>query len=174
MREMTRYGLILAIICAAASASLAGMNSLTRDRIAAQAKAEEEEGLKAVFPEAADFKPVKSKEKVVYYQAYGRDGGFLGAAFKARGKGYSSVIEVIAGMKKDGTITAIKILNQNETPGLGNRVAEPEFRERFSNKRIVDLNGIQAITGATISSKAVINAVKVKANQVKELIGDEK
>jgi electron transport complex protein RnfG len=77
-------------------------------------------------------------------------------------------------MTKDGTITAIKILNQNETPGLGARIIEPEFTRQFSNKDLSALNDIQAITGATISSRAVIEAVKKKAGEIKELIKNER
>ncbi len=174
MREMARYGLILAMICLVASASLAGMNALTKSKIEDQAKSEEEQGLKAVLPEAADFQAVKSGGQIIYYKAYDQGGNFLGAGFKASGKGYSSIIEAIAGMKKDGTIVNIKILSQNETPGLGSRVAEPEFREKFSNKNIAELGGVHAITGATISSRAVIDSVKAKAEEVKGLIDHEK
>lgn len=170
MREAVRYGFILSLICVVASASLSVVNSFTKPRIIAQVKAEEEIGLKEVLPEAGDFRPVRSEDETIYYKAY-RKAKFVGVVFKAGGKGYSSTIETMVGMLKDGTVTAIKMLSQNETPGLGSRIAESGFIGQFVNKK--NLNDIQAITGATISSRAVIDAVRIKAEEIKELIKDE-
>ncbi|MDD5729983.1 MAG: RnfABCDGE type electron transport complex subunit G [Candidatus Omnitrophica bacterium] len=172
MKEMIRYGLILASICVIASASLAAVNSVTKTRILSQAKSEEEAGLKEVVPEGARFDAVKSGNETIYYKAFDKNGMAAGVAFKAEGKGYSSVIETLAGMKNDGTIIAVKILNHNETPGLGARVAEHSFTGQFANKNIRDLNQVQAITGATISSKAVMDSVKKKAEEIKNLLKD--
>ncbi len=172
MKEMVRYGLVLAIICVVASLSLALVNSLTRSRILAQAQAEEENSLKEVIPEATRFEPLKSGENILYYKAFGSDGTLVGAAFKATKKGYSSVVETMVGMKKDGTITAIKVLSQNETPGLGARVAESSFTGQFKNKNSANLNEVQAVSGATISSRAVIEAVTQKSKEIKVLIKD--
>ena len=174
MKEVIRYGFILALICALASASLALVNSLTKPLIIAQARAEEEVSLKDVLPLAVIFKPVKSGNDIIYYKAYSKDEQFIGIAFKASGKGYSGTIETMAGMTKDGAITAIKILSQNETPGLGNRIADSSFTERFTHKNIQALNEVQAITGATVSSKAVIDSVYKKAQEIKELIKNDK
>ena len=169
MRQMARYGFVLSLICVVASVSLALVNRLTKPRIIAQAKAEEEASLKEVMPEAIRFEAVKYAEGVLYYKAYGADAKLIGAAFKASHKGYSSVVETMVGMRRDGTITAIKVVSQNETPGLGARVSETSFTGQFKNKNI-DLDGVQAITGATISSRAVIDAVKEKAREIERLI----
>ena len=170
MRETIRYGFILAVICIVASGLLAGMNSLTRPKIIAQAQAEEESALREVMPQGEHFEPVKKGEDIIYYKVHNKDGKFIGVAFKASGKGYSSVIDTLVGLARDGTIVAIKILNQNETPGLGARVAESYFTGQFSDKNIQGLANVQAITGATISSKAVIDSVQEKAKEIQELI----
>jgi len=170
MKEMIRYGLILSLICFVAAGLLAGVNSLTRARIIAQAQAEEDAGLKEVMPQGDRFEPVKSKEEVSYYNVYDKQGTLIGAAFKASGKGYSSTIETLAGMLKDGTITNIKVISQGDTPGLGARVAEPEFSGQFCGKNLKALGEVQAITGATISSKAVLDSVKKKAEEIKAMI----
>jgi len=167
---MIRYGFILGLICVVAAGLLAGVNSLTKFKIIAQAQAEEEAGLKEVLPQALRFEPEKFGGEVIYYKGYDQAGKLTGVAFKASSKGYSSVIETMAGMLPDGTITAIKILSQNETPGLGSQVAEPEFAEQFKNQDAVELSGVVAITGATISSRAVIDSVKQKAQEIKALI----
>lgn len=172
MKEMVRYGFILALICIVAAGLLAGVNSLTRPRIIAQELAEEEASLKEVMPLAERFEAVKVDNEILYYKAFDKDSKLIGVAFKAAQKGYSSTIETMVGLLKDGTITAIKILNQNETPGVGVLVAEKDFTSQFANK--IDLNDVQAITGATISSKAVIDSVKKKAEEIKKLIKNER
>ncbi len=174
MKETLRYGFILAMICVVASGLLAGMNSLTKPKIIAQAQGEEKTALREVMPQGEYFEPIKKGEDIIYYKVHNKDGKFIGVAFKASGKGYSSVIDTLVGMSQDGSITAIKILNQNETPGLGLRIAESSFTGKFTNKNIQDLTGIQAITGATISSKAVIDSVKKKAEEIRDLIKNER
>lgn len=172
MKEMIRFGFILGIICVVAAGLLAGVNSLTKPRIIAQALAEENAGLKEVLPEADKFEGVKEKEEVIYYKGYDKGGKLVGVAFKASGKGYSSIVDTLVGMLKDGKIVAIKILSQNETPGLGSRVTEPDFINQFIG--VSDLSRVEAITGATISSRAVISAVEKKALEIKGLIKNEK
>lgn len=172
MKEVIRFGFILTLICIVAAGLLAGVNSLTKERTLAQAQAEEKASLKAVIPQGMHFEPVKKEEQIIYYKAFDKDGKFIGVAFKTQAKGYASIIEAIVGMLKDGTITSVKILSQNETPGLGSRIVEPAFITQFTRKK--DLSAVQAITGATISSKAVIDSVKKKTEDIKALIKDGK
>lgn len=171
---MIRYGFILALICIVASGLLAVVHSLTKLKIIAQAQEEEEMSLKEVMPQGEKFIPVKKGEEILYYKVNDKDDKFIGVAFKAEGDGYSSDIETMVGMTKDGTITNIKILSQNETPGLGMQVTEPAFLNQFSNKNIKNLNEVQAITGATISSTAVIDSVQIKAKEIQKLIQNER
>jgi len=171
MKEMIKYGATLAFICIIAAGLLAGVNVLTKSKIISQALAEEEASLREVLPEAVSFEPVKSGDAVLYYKALDAEGKLMGAAFKASGKGYSSIIETMVGMLKDGTITAIKVISQNETPGLGARVTEPAFTGQFKN--ILDLSGVSAITGATISSKAVMGSIEKKAREIRMLLANE-
>jgi electron transport complex protein RnfG len=193
MKNVIRYGFILSIICLVATGLLAFVNSFTKIKISQQAEAEIQNSLKEVLPEAAMFEPVRSKDEVLYYKAFDLDKNLLGLAFIAKKKGYSSDIETMVGMEPDGTITAIKILNQNETPGLGSRITEvkddttifdflmgkrkaefnkPWFQEQFSDKRVSGLDDIQAITGATISSRAVIDSVNIKAQEILKSFGE--
>lgn len=133
-------------------------------------QAAEETQLKDVFPQASHFEPVKSEEQVLYYKAEDKDGKLLGAVFKAIGKGHHGAIETLAGMTKEGNITAIKVLSQSDTKVLGNRITEESFTGQFRNKNIQDLDNIQAVAGATLSSEAVVNSVKDKAREIKTLL----
>jgi electron transport complex protein RnfG len=163
MKLIGRYVFLLLLICTTAAPC-----------IFAEELSYGQAALKEVFPDAAKFEPVKSKDSVVYYKAFDRQGVFIGVVFKAVQKGYSSVIETMAGMKKDGTLTAIKVLSNNETPGAGSKVSEPVFTGQFRNKSISKLDSVEAVTGATISSRAVIDSVKNKAEEIMPLIKGEK
>jgi len=174
MKDIFRYGFILALICSIAGGVLAGVNFLTHPRIIAQAQAAEDASLKEIIPEAVSFEPVKSEDgEIIYYKAYTGDKKLLAFAFKASGKGYSSSIETMVAMGKEGDILAIKVVSLNETPGLGSRVSEESFTGQFSGKNIRSLNDVQAITGATISSMAVINSVRNRAREIKKLIDSD-
>jgi len=176
VKEVMRYGLILAFICMVAAGLLAAVNKLTAPRILAAAQAEEEASLKEVMPEAAGFSAVKEDngQELLYYKALDEEGKTIGVVFKASGKGYSSVIQTLAGMRPDGSLSAIKVISLNETPGLGMQVKENKFTAQFKGRDSGDLSGVQAITGATISSRAVIEAVQEKAREIRGIIKYER
>jgi electron transport complex protein RnfG len=176
MREMARYGFTLALICLVAAGLLAAVNALTGPKILAAAAAEEQAGLSQVMPLADKFTAVKqgTDETVLYYKAFDRQDKLIGFVFKSGGKGYSSVIQSLTGMFPDGKISGIKIISLNETPGLGMRVTEEQFTGQFKGQNSMDLAGVQAITGATISSYAVMDSVMQKAKEIKELIKNDK
>ena len=176
MREVARYGLILALICVVAAGSLAAVNALTGPKILVAAVTEGQAAFKEVMPLAIKFSAVKSEagEEVSYYKAFDNQDKLIGFVFKTSGKGYSSVIETLAGIFPDGKISAIKIISLNETPGLGMRVTEKDFIDQFIHQDSLDLSGVQAITGATISSRAVMNSVMKKAQEIRALIKNDK
>ncbi len=174
MRDIFRFAFILGLIALSAGGLLAAVNAVTAPRIAAQAGLEEEAALKELQPEAAAFTPVRKGDEVLFYKAYDKSGRLLGVLFKAAGKGYSGMIDTMVCMDAGAKIKAIKILNQNETPGLGSRVAEVSFTGRFSGVEAARVSGVQAITGATISSRAVISSVDLKAAEVREALRNGK
>lgn len=175
MKTFARYGFILGVICILAGGLLAGVNALTKDRILAQAKEQERRTLLEVLPGAARFDPVtSSNEEVIYYKAYNTDEQLMGVAFKASGRGYSNIIDVMVGMNLQRVISSIKVMNHNETPGVGTRILDSSFTSRFANKDAAAVSQVQAITGATVSSKAVINAVEKKTAEIQTLMKDGK
>lgn len=186
-----KFGILLFTICFLSAAFLSGVNLLTKEKIAFQKYQAEQNALREVMPEAAEFEAVKKDSQTLYYKALDKDKNILGFCFMAYGKGYSSQIETMVGMSKEGKINAIKILLQSETPGLGSKIAElassvtlfeaitgkakkdeklkPWFEGRFSSKKIDELDKVDVITGATISSSAVIKSVKKKAEEILEI-----
>lgn len=159
MKEMVKYSFILGVICLLSSSILAVVNAVTGPRIMLQKQQEEAAALKAVLPAAEAFKQDKEDE-FVYYSGYDKNNKLAGFVVKCGGKGYSSFIEVLAGLNTSLEITDIKILSQNETPGLGNKITGADFQSRFKGKDPDSVAGVDAIAGATISSRAVINSIK--------------
>jgi len=193
--DFLRYALTLAAICLGAAGLLSAVHRVTRPKIAAQRLAEEQESLKDVFPKAAAFAPVRQDGEVLYYKALDGSQRVLGYAFKAVRRGYSSDIVTMVGMRPDGTIVRIRVLSQNETPGLGTRIVEavqeetfwdvllrkvnvrskprPWFQERFDGRDAATLTEtVDAITGATISSAAVIESVQERSAEVLQKVRD--
>lgn len=174
MKTIARYGFILGVICVLTAGLLAFINALTQPRIIAQALERERRTLLEVLPQAGRFSPVKSSDgAILYYKAYDLDNNIVGFALKASGKGYSSIIETMVGITRDGKISAIKILSQSETPGLGNRISGAAFTSQFKNKNSLDIVQVQAIAGATISSKAIIESIKAKLKEAQGLKDEE-
>ncbi|PIQ89040.1 MAG: hypothetical protein COV72_05200 [Candidatus Omnitrophica bacterium CG11_big_fil_rev_8_21_14_0_20_42_13] len=189
-KDIIKFSLILFLICFIAAVFLSGSNFITKEKIAFQKQKEEQEALREVMPEAFSFEAVKNRaNEVIFYKALDNNADkIIGCCFIASRYGYSSLIEIMVGMDTQGNIKGIKILSQAETPGLGAKIAElavqttllevltgkakkeekskPWFEERFSNKAINKLDKVETITGATISSRAVIEAVKEKAEEI--------
>ena len=168
MSQLVKFGIVLGIICLIATLVLAVTYEFTKPKIEAQLKQEESSALKAVMPVADSFSE-KSVEGIDYFEALKGD-ALNGYCVRALGTGYNGHIRMIVGIDTKGVISGIEVLEQSETPGLGDRIREvypgekePWFLRQFKGKlaATVMLNkDIDAITGATISSKAVTNAVR--------------
>jgi len=91
-------------------------------------------------------------------------------------KGFSGNIILMAGFKPDGTIVNIAVLEQKETPGLGTKMTEPQFKNQFNYKNPAQFNlkvkkdggPVDAITAATISSRAFCDAVQRAYNTLQK------
>ena len=177
-KNYLRYALTLGILILVAPGFLSVFFNLMQPEIASQDARQESKNLKEVFPSAVRFEGVQERGAVAYYKALGPRKNVLGYCFLVSRRGYTSDIVTLAGMDTQGVITRIKILSQNETPGLGTRITEvtgkntvPWFQEKFSGKRADALkNSVDAITGATISSMAVIEGVQEKAREIEQKV----
>ena len=164
---------VLLVICILVSAALAGTNLLTRDRIAEAAAQKAEESRMVVLPGAETF-----EEKDGHYAGLDGSGETVGYVFETEGKGYGGTVKVMTGIDTDGSITGVVILSHSETPGLGANAEKESFREQYKQP-VANLAGgisvvkfqtpkegeIQAMTGATITSTAVTNAVNSAIEQ---------
>jgi len=158
----------------------------TRERIpelilgSAQVEELTKEG-KSLIIEPHTVSVEKDGRKVFYtiYEAKYPDGKLAGWVAKSSGQGYADKIELLVGFSPSiETITGIFILDQKETPGLGNKIITVDWRQQFSNIKTVqpiqvtktgakDPNQIDAITGATISSRSVTRIVNTTVNDLR-------
>ncbi|HNX81389.1 MAG TPA: FMN-binding protein [Candidatus Omnitrophota bacterium] len=173
MKEMFRYGFILGFICFLAGLVLSGVNALTEPVIAQQKELGHVQAFKELVPAAETFKPFEKDGSVLFFEALDGNKNIIGFLVKASQKGYSSTIETLTALKPDLEIIAIKVLSQDETPGLGTRVTENSFTDQFKGKTLSTYSSVQAITGATISSSAVIHSVKARLEELKDIMMQE-
>ncbi len=134
--------------------------------VAAQ-KAEEmkQESMKALVPDAEHFTEVTGHEG---WFAAEKGGKAMAYIVPAESKGYGGKIKMLVAVTADSKVIDFSILEHNETPGLGDNAQKPEFRQMFAGKGADKLevtkdpankDNIQAMTGATISSRAVTKGV---------------
>ena len=159
MRKILKLAMVLLIIATVSGVILGITYTVTKEPITKQVKLEEEKALKNIFPKATSFNPTISKDNYIYYEVYIKN-KLIGYAIDASGKGFSGTIKIKVGMNLNKTIKAIRITSQNETPGLGTRIKRKKFTNQFMNKTLKQLGTIDAVTGATISSRAVSEAVQ--------------
>ncbi len=175
VKEIVKPAAILFAICVIVSAALAGTNLLTEDKIAEQASLKAEESRKLVLPGAESFEEVELPadwEGSPVYEGTA-NGTTVGYVLETTAKGYGGDIKVMTGFSESGDITGVEILSHSETPGLGANAEKEEFREQFKMEKPVlygplevvkyqepEPGQIEAMTGATITSKAVTAAVE--------------
>jgi len=167
---MIKLIVTLTIVCAVAALVLGITYTATKPLITGQEISEKKEALESVLPGADKYeqKTIAGKQ---YYEGY-KGSLLVGYALSIEGDGYAGKIEMLVGVDQKGKIRGLEVLSQDETPGLGARCIEvkrgdknPWFLKQFTSKHAstLSLNNIEAITGATITSEAIIEAVK---NQV--------
>jgi electron transport complex protein RnfG len=167
MNQLIKFGLILGVICLIATLVLAFTYELTKPKIDAAQKAEEDAALKTIMPDATSFAAKRAGE-IDYFEAL-KDGELAGYCVKVTGSGYGGYMRIIVGIDTGGMIKGVRILEHQETPGLGSKISEtrpgekePYFLRQFKGKQartVAIKKDVDAITGATISSKAVTDAV---------------
>lgn len=172
MRKILILGIKLFAIAAVAGLALGATNALTEVPIAQQEVIAADEARRSVLPDAESFVEVSAPDGLSEAHAgYDANGKLVGKTGKIVTKGYGGEIEVTVGVDNDGTITGVYVGGSNfsETAGLGARTKEAWFGEQFVGKTSPvslkkDGGDIDAVTSATISSRAVTKAVSTAAS----------
>lgn len=190
----------LCVITLIAGLLLGIVYNVTKAPIAAQEEKTKQEAYKAVFEDAAKFDTVKLDQKDVaavlkkndlgqntiseVVKAVDKNGKELGYVFSVTNpEGYGGDVTLSVGVRDDGTVNGYETLSISETAGLGMKAKEPEFKSNFKNKKadrfevVKDGSGknddskVDAISGATITSRAVTSAVNSCVAYSKSLKG---
>ncbi len=168
MKQTIHMIATLTIIGSLVGALLSYIAGWAAPKIDANKKKDTEEAIFKVQPEAKRFEKLNIKDLEVY-KVYNDSGKALGYAMPYEGNGFQGKIRLMLGIKEDlNEMTGLEILEQSETPGLGAKIVDDDFRSQFikliTQPEITWIKGqkpekkhqIQTITGATISSKAVV------------------
>ncbi|MGQ9609691.1 MAG: RnfABCDGE type electron transport complex subunit G [bacterium] len=202
MNETLKLVTTLTIVCLLSALLLSLVNSLTVERINEKARIEMLNAVTKSLPRdilqynndpskdiliIKEWKGTDDKPKEIYVGK--KNNKPVGFAFTSTGEGYGGTITLMIGIDVSGKVTGIEIVEHNETPGLGANIeSSKDFRDQFKNKgsnqeEFIVIKGrkpsenfeIEAITGATISSRGVVQAINdglAKFNMYKKyLIG---
>ncbi|MGL4606900.1 MAG: RnfABCDGE type electron transport complex subunit G [Eubacteriaceae bacterium] len=193
--NVIKLGFILLVISAVAACCLALTNYVTAGTIEEMNLESNKVARQEVLPEATDFEEVPAEELAKIGKDIGlanpeelveayigtKDGKIVGYTVKsAPGSGFGGAVQVLTGISADGVIEGITILSHNETPGLGANATLPSFKDQFKGKSALEEvsvvkgapgsgNAIEAITGATITSSAVVDGVNISSGVYQSL-----
>ena len=171
MKKALHLGGTLFAVTAVTGLLLGIVQDFTSAAIMKAEQAARNEAFKAVMPDADNFEAVNVAQDEVISDIQKGTGksGLAGWCISVNTKGYGGLVSFIVGITKDGNVKAISILNHSETPGLGAKSTEPEFYTQFNDKDKLPLkvvkgaanasDEISAISGATITSNAIVSGV---------------
>lgn len=167
-KNMVMPVVILVIICVITAGLLALTNELTADRILLNQQEKTATLIRELLP-LTDTIEQQESTVMSRYSCLDTSGNEIGQVIILAAKGYGGNISVMVGFMPDNSVAGIRILSSNETPGLGMRAGEVAFYGQFAGKAVKSFtvtkakpksdDEIAAISGATITSKAVTDAV---------------
>ena len=160
--------IVLTLITVIAAACLGAMNNATAEPIAASKKAKQEAAIKAVLPEFAsvDTAVIVNEQKI--FRAYDANGAIVGIAIETAELGFGGDITTMVGFDTNGVLFEYSLLQHAETPGLGSKLfdwfkVKSDIRGAGADKMPLrvskDGGEYDAITAATISSRAFLNSI---------------
>jgi electron transport complex protein RnfG len=174
--------LVLSIVGVVSGGALVGIYRYAQPRIEKNRKEALRAAIFEVLPRAKSYQTMVKEGKTIY-KGFDSSGRLIGYAFTGKGPGYQSTIEVMIGVGPELEKTkGIEVLESMETPGLGAKIAERSFRDPFGDLVILPFielikgrppekpNQVQAITGATISSQAVVDILNKTTRRVREIL----
>lgn len=176
-KEFIRLSGMLFIITLVAAFVLAGVNAITKEKIAEAEKTSNIQAMKVLFPEADEFKEINDSINEGF-----KEGQSLGFCVNVSPKGYGGEIKLLVGIDNENKVTGIEVLSHSETPGLGAKSTGESFKSQFKGKE-TDLsvvktqtknsNEVQAITGATVTSRAIADGIREANDMIKEIKGEK-
>ena len=168
-RYILRLTLTLLIITVVVAGLLGLVNFLTEDRIAENTARKAEEAMQEVLP-ADSYEPVEITMDGVSAAFRAEDGYVV----RITTNGFGGAIDMMVGVDNDGAVTGISVISHSETPSLGANCVRPEWQAQFEGATgdlAVSKDGgtIDALTGATVTSRGVTAGVNLALEYVKEV-----
>ena len=179
---------ILCVICLVTTGLLSLTYELTRSERERQAEAAANANRLALFPGAAAFLPVERPEPAIeglldIMLAETADETTLGYLMVCSKRGYGGQVPIMVAVSLQGDILGLRVLGNDETPGLGRKIEGDGFLRQFVGRPIEkpfalsvqssQQQPIDAISGATISSRAVTEAVNIAGLAFASLKGED-
>lgn len=179
--KISKLVITLAVIGIISAIALSFVYQWTTPYIEEHQAQAQREAVRSVLPQAEEFEEV-NKNGNTFYEGFDSAGNRIGVAMIASGPGYQNVIEIMIGVNvNDNTIYGIQILTHEETPGLGARIRDDEYKSNFEGKPFGEYNvvkreaqndmEVEAIAGATISSQSVTRIVEKAVNDIQAAYG---
>lgn len=182
---MVKLALILFAITAVVALLLSTVNEMTKGPIAAQKEAAFNSAMSKVLPAESydkleNISDYKLDETVREIYIANNANNQVGYCVKTAPRGFGGEISMIVGVDMDGKVTQVNVVGMTETPGLGTKAKDEKFLSQFTGKgddvavttsTSPKGNEISAVTGATISSKAVTAGVQAALGAVNTIKG---
>ncbi len=171
--------LVLTVIAAAAAVALALTNRVTEAPIRQQNMERTHGALMELFPEADDFAALtlESSDELLSAYTVSSAGQTVGYAATIASQGYAGPVEVIVGLENDFSLRGIRVGGSDfkETEGLGSKAKEPAFTDQFRGKKppLTLSQDVEGISGATITSSAVVEGVNQAAETLQARMGGQ-
>ena len=169
MKKIFSAGLSLAVVVAVCAAVLAVTDRVVRRQVATRQARAAVHAARAVMPGAVKKVIPQTHAAGVYY--IGCDAAGCAVAYACAGRstqGYGGPLELMIGFLPDYTIVTYRVLDASETPGFGGRLTERAFLRQFKGLSAAreiavrqDGGAIEALTSATITSRAVCDAINI-------------
>ena len=160
-----RIGGALLLVCAVVALVLSFVNNVTRDRIAQNEAEQKKDAIVALFGsekvEYTELDRIESDgENVDALYRVTQDGGTLGYCVSVRSPGFGGDVSMMVAMTEDKTVLGVKIVSMSETPGIGTKVDDAEYLSQYAGADLsLTAADVDVVSGATKSSKAVLNGV---------------
>lgn len=173
MKYILRLTLTLLLITAVVAGLLAFVNELTAGRIDELTRQKAEQAMREVLP-AQDYTPLDAALPQGVTAAY--RAGDAGYVVRVAPNGFGGAIDLMVGVKADGTVNGVAVIAHSETASLGANCTREEFRAQYAGGAgpfAVGQDGgtIEALTGATVTSRAVTDGVNAALDFVREVQG---
>lgn len=173
MKYILRLTLTLLLITAVVAGLLAFVNELTAGRIDELTRQKAEQAMREVLP-AQDYTPLDAALPQGVTEAY--RAGDDGYVVRVAPNGFGGAIDLMVGVRADGTVNGVAVIAHSETASLGANCTREEFRAQYAGGAgpfAVGQDGgtIEALTGATVTSRAVTDGVNAALDFVREVQG---